>query len=68
MLLDEVQHQQRIIQQASAALNCCYDVHHGKGSITELEAEKLLLIASKRCKKVLGLVLDYVFLVDPFSN
>ncbi|XP_076824863.1 uncharacterized protein LOC143470543 isoform X2 [Clavelina lepadiformis] len=47
-LLEEVQQQQRVIQQASAALNCCYDAHHGKGSITELEAEKLLLIASEK--------------------
>ncbi|XP_078493162.1 LOW QUALITY PROTEIN: uncharacterized protein LOC100184096 [Ciona intestinalis] len=47
-LMDEIQHQQRVIQQASAALNCCYDTNHGKGSITELEAEKVLLIASEK--------------------
>ena len=42
-----VQCQQNIIKQTSAALNCCYDADHGKGSVTELEAQKLLLIASK---------------------
>uniref|UniRef100_H2ZBG3 Anillin n=1 Tax=Ciona savignyi TaxID=51511 RepID=H2ZBG3_CIOSA len=47
-MMEEIQQQQRVIQQASAALNCCYDAHHGKGSITELEAEKLLLIASEK--------------------
>lgn len=46
-MMEQVSRQQRIIQQASAALNCCYDAHHGKGTVTEVEAEKLLLISSK---------------------
>nr|XP_039272836.1 anillin-like isoform X2 [Styela clava] len=47
-MMAQVSAQQRVIQQASAALNCCYDAHHGKGTITEVEAEKLLLITSER--------------------
>lgn len=37
-----------MIYQASQALNCCVDEEHGKGSLEEAEAERLLLIASKR--------------------
>nr|CAB3221876.1 actin-binding protein anillin-like [Phallusia mammillata] len=57
-MLDEVQQQQRVIQQASAALNCCYDAQHGKGSITELEAEKLLLISSEKRLALLAAIQD----------
>lgn len=46
-MMEQVSRQQRVIQQASAALNCCYDAQHGKGTVTEVEAEKLLLISSK---------------------
>jgi actin-binding protein anillin len=35
-----------VIYQASQALNCCVDEEHGKGSLEEAEAERLLLIAS----------------------
>ena len=35
-----------MIYQASQALNCCVDEEHGKGSLEEAEAERLLLIAS----------------------
>jgi hypothetical protein len=38
--------QQTVIYQASQALNCCVDEEHGKGSLEEAEAERLLLIAS----------------------
>jgi len=54
----DVQQQQRVIQQASAALNCCYDAQHGKGSITEVEAEKLLLIASQSLRSSFVLYLQ----------
>ncbi|XP_061699252.1 anillin isoform X2 [Syngnathoides biaculeatus] len=40
--------QQTIIYQASQALNCCTDEEHGKGSQVEAEAERLLLVASKK--------------------
>lgn len=35
-----------MIYQASQALNCCVDEEHGKGSLEEAEAERLLLVAS----------------------
>ena len=44
---DGIQRQMGVIKQASSAINCCYDVHHGKGSVNELEAQKLLLVSSK---------------------
>lgn len=48
MLTNEMNLQQTVIHQASQALNCCTDEEHGKGSQVEAEAERLLLIASKR--------------------
>lgn len=49
MLTNEMNLQQTVIHQASQALNCCTDEEHGKGSQVEAEAERLLLIASKKC-------------------
>ncbi|XP_024624662.1 anillin isoform X3 [Neophocaena asiaeorientalis asiaeorientalis] len=40
--------QQTVIYQASQALNCCVDEDHGKGSLEEAEAERLLLIATEK--------------------
>ena len=45
-LKDDQKMQMTRIKQLSDALNVCYDVKHGKGSVAEAEAEKLLLIAS----------------------
>lgn len=45
-LNNEINLQQTVIYQASQALNCCVDEEHGKGSLEEAEAERLLLIAS----------------------
>ncbi|XP_078470030.1 anillin-like isoform X2 [Lampetra planeri] len=48
LLNGEITSQQRIIQQASQALNCCVDEDHGKGSVEEAEAERLLLISTEK--------------------
>ncbi|XP_032827075.1 uncharacterized protein LOC116952128 isoform X2 [Petromyzon marinus] len=48
LLNGEIASQQRIIQQASQALNCCVDEDHGKGSVEEAEAERLLLISTEK--------------------
>merc|ERR1719354_899162 len=47
-LKDDQKMQMTRIKQLSDALNVCYDVKHGKGSVAEAEAEKLLLIATKK--------------------
>uniref|UniRef100_A0A6I8RY42 Anillin n=1 Tax=Xenopus tropicalis TaxID=8364 RepID=A0A6I8RY42_XENTR len=47
-LNNEVNLQQTVIHQASQALNCCIDEEHGKGSETEAEAEKLLIVATEK--------------------
>lgn len=43
-----IQQQLSFIKQASDAVNCCYDVKHGKGTRAELEAEKFLLLSRKK--------------------
>ncbi|XP_075683141.1 anillin isoform X2 [Rhinoderma darwinii] len=48
MLNNEISLQQIVIHQASQALNCCIDEEHGKGSQTEAEAERLLLVATEK--------------------
>uniref|UniRef100_A0A8C5MSP5 Anillin n=1 Tax=Leptobrachium leishanense TaxID=445787 RepID=A0A8C5MSP5_9ANUR len=48
VLSNEVNLQQTVIHQASQALNCCVDEEHGKGSQTEAEAERLLLVATEK--------------------
>ncbi|XP_019629364.1 PREDICTED: anillin-like isoform X2 [Branchiostoma belcheri] len=47
-LMEQVSTQQTIVHQASQALNVCRDAEHGKGSAEEVEAERLLLIATQR--------------------
>uniref|UniRef100_A0A8C7AZP2 Anillin n=1 Tax=Neovison vison TaxID=452646 RepID=A0A8C7AZP2_NEOVI len=47
-LNNEINLQQTVIYQASQALNCCVDEDHGKGSLEEAEAERLLLIATEK--------------------
>ncbi|XP_004418883.1 PREDICTED: actin-binding protein anillin [Ceratotherium simum simum] len=47
-LSNEINLQQTVIYQASQALNCCVDEDHGKGSLEEAEAERLLLIATEK--------------------
>ncbi|MEE6465747.1 hypothetical protein FKM82_006673 [Ascaphus truei] len=48
VLNNEINLQQTVIHQASQALNCCIDEDHGKGSPTEAEAERLLLVATEK--------------------
>ncbi|KAG8442763.1 hypothetical protein GDO86_011538 [Hymenochirus boettgeri] len=48
VLNNEINLQQTVIHQASQALNCCIDEEHGKGSQTEAEAERLLLVATEK--------------------
>lgn len=47
-LNNDINLQQTVIYQASQALNCCVDEEHGKGSLEEAEAERLLLIATEK--------------------
>uniref|UniRef100_H3BH52 Anillin n=1 Tax=Latimeria chalumnae TaxID=7897 RepID=H3BH52_LATCH len=47
-LNDEINSLQAIVHQTSQALNCCVDEEHGKGSLEEAEAERLLLISSEK--------------------
>lgn len=46
-LSDDVSKLQTVINQTLQALSCCSDEEHGKGSLQEAEAEKLLLISSE---------------------
>ncbi|KAM9737206.1 anillin [Menidia menidia] len=52
ILTNELNLQQTVIHQASQALNCCTDEEHGKGSQVEAEAERLLLVATKKREAV----------------
>ncbi|XP_006887688.1 PREDICTED: actin-binding protein anillin [Elephantulus edwardii] len=45
---NEINLQKMVISQTSQALNCCVDGEHGKGSLEEAEAERLLLIATEK--------------------
>ncbi|XP_052610758.1 anillin isoform X3 [Peromyscus californicus insignis] len=47
-LNNDINLQQTVIYQASQALNCCVDEDHGKGSLEEAEAKRLLLIATEK--------------------
>ncbi|XP_076848991.1 anillin, actin binding protein 2 isoform X2 [Brachyhypopomus gauderio] len=47
-LNEEAAKLQNIIHQTLQALSCCSDRHHGKGSLQEAEAEKLLLVSSEK--------------------
>jgi len=44
----QIESQMNIIRQTSAALCVCTDTKHGKGSFTQVDAEKLLLVAMKK--------------------
>ncbi|XP_031420711.1 anillin isoform X2 [Clupea harengus] len=45
---------QTVISQTLQALNCCVDEQHGKGSVEEAEAERLLLISSEKREALLA--------------
>ncbi|XP_041966161.1 anillin isoform X1 [Alosa sapidissima] len=45
---------QTVISQTLQALNCCVDEQHGKGSVQEAEAERLLLISSEKREALLA--------------
>ncbi|XP_054427286.1 anillin [Pteronotus mesoamericanus] len=47
-LNNDINLQQTVIYQASQALSCCVDEEHGRGSLEEAEAERLLLIATEK--------------------
>nr|XP_015223406.1 PREDICTED: actin-binding protein anillin-like isoform X3 [Lepisosteus oculatus] len=48
ILNEEISKLQTIIYQTTQALNCCTDEEHGKGSLEEAEAEKLLLVSMEK--------------------
>ncbi|XP_054632141.1 anillin isoform X5 [Dunckerocampus dactyliophorus] len=53
-LNEEAAKLQMVINQTLQALSCCTDEEHGRGSLEEAEAEKLLLVScmsTKRCEK-----------------
>ncbi|KAM8893177.1 LOW QUALITY PROTEIN: anillin, actin binding protein 2 [Spinachia spinachia] len=47
-LKEEAGRLQTMIKQTLQALSCCTDEEHGRGSLEEAEAEKLLLVSSER--------------------
>ncbi|KAG7332863.1 hypothetical protein KOW79_002998 [Hemibagrus wyckioides] len=47
-LSEEASKLQTVINQTLQALSCCSDEEHGKGSLQEAEAEKLLLVSSEK--------------------
>lgn len=46
-LNEEAAKLQTVISQTLQALSCCTDQDHGRGSLEEAEAEKLLLVSCK---------------------
>ncbi|XP_030642282.1 anillin, actin binding protein 2 [Chanos chanos] len=48
VLNEEAVKLERVISQTLQALSCCIDEEHGKGSLEEAEAEKLLLVSSEK--------------------
>ncbi|KAI4897933.1 hypothetical protein NFI96_019830 [Prochilodus magdalenae] len=48
VLSEEAAKLQTVINQTLQALSCCSDEEHGKGSLQEAEAEKLLLVSSEK--------------------
>ena len=48
-LNDEAGKLQTVISQTLQALGCCTDETHGRGSLEEAEAEKLLLVSCMYC-------------------
>ncbi|XP_053304399.1 anillin-like isoform X2 [Spea bombifrons] len=53
LLSKEVSSLQRIIEQSCRALSCCVDAEHGKGSLQEAEAERLLLVSVEKREALL---------------
>ena len=52
VLNEEAAKLQTVINQTLQALSCCTDEDHGRGSLEEAEAEKLLLVS---CESLLGI-------------
>jgi hypothetical protein len=48
-LTEEAGKLQTVISQTLQALGCCTDETHGRGSLEEAEAEKLLLVSCMYC-------------------
>ncbi|XP_064808153.1 anillin-like isoform X4 [Oncorhynchus masou masou] len=55
VLNEEAAKLQTVINQTLQALSCCTDEDHGRGSLEEAEAEKLLLVS---CEKLAGLLAE----------
>ncbi|XP_062860587.1 anillin, actin binding protein 2 [Trichomycterus rosablanca] len=53
-LNEEAAKLQTVIHQTLQALSCCSDEEHGKGSLQEAEAEKLLLVSSEKHASLLA--------------
>ncbi|XP_066540264.1 anillin, actin binding protein 2 isoform X2 [Hoplias malabaricus] len=53
-LSEEAAKLQNVINQTLQALSCCSDEEHGKGSLQEAEAEKLLLVSSEKLAALLA--------------
>ncbi|KAG8437246.1 hypothetical protein GDO86_008085 [Hymenochirus boettgeri] len=53
LLNKEVSTLQRIIEQACRALSYCVDAEHGKGTLQEAEAERLLLVSMEKRQAML---------------
>ncbi|XP_077953207.1 anillin isoform X5 [Gasterosteus aculeatus] len=53
-LREEAARLQTMIKQTLQALSCCTDEEHGRGSLEEAEAEKLLLVSSERRSALLA--------------
>ncbi|XP_068603744.1 anillin [Brachionichthys hirsutus] len=56
-LSNELSLQETVVHQASRAISCCTDEEHGKGAPEEAEAQRLLLVATKR-REALKAALD----------
>ncbi|CAL8262614.1 unnamed protein product [Merluccius merluccius] len=64
-LNDEAGKLQTVITQTLQALSCCTDESHGRGSLEEAEAEKLLLVS---CEKRAALLAEVTRLRDERSS
>ncbi|CAN9499497.1 unnamed protein product [Ophioblennius macclurei] len=53
-LNEEAAKLQTVIDQTLQALSCCTDVEHGRGSLEEAEAEKLLLVSCEKRSALLA--------------
>ncbi|XP_037538591.1 anillin [Nematolebias whitei] len=64
-LNEEASKLQTVINQTLQALSCCTDEEHGRGSLEEAEAEKLLLVS---CEKRCALLAEVARLRDERSS